>query len=260
MDTKKARLLFKSITKTNPKHPAGWIGAARLEEAAGDMPTARQLIQKGCKECPKSGDVWLEACKLANSNKEEARARARMKLSKEPAIWITAAKLGEANGNTAKVGEIRERGIHALQGVFDREGWLMEPEAAEQAGSVVTCQAIIRNAVCIGVEVEDQMTWVADAEECEERASIETARAIYDHALSVFPTKTNESVWLKAAQLEKNHGTRESLDALLTKAVICMPHAEVLWLMGAKEKSLLGNLTAARAILQEAHASIPNSE
>ena len=39
-----------------------------------------------------------------------------------------------------------------------------------------------------------------------------------------------------------------------------MPQAEVLWLMGAKDKSLLGDVTAARAILQEAHASIPNSE
>ncbi|KAJ8649322.1 hypothetical protein MRB53_002345 [Persea americana] len=44
MDNKKARRLFKSFTKTNPKHPSGWIGAARLEEAAGDMRTARQLV------------------------------------------------------------------------------------------------------------------------------------------------------------------------------------------------------------------------
>ncbi|KAJ8623400.1 hypothetical protein MRB53_031929 [Persea americana] len=238
MDTKKARLLFKLITKTNPKHPPGWIGAARLEEAAGDMRTAQQLIQKGYKECPKSEDVWLEACRLANSNEEEARAddvkkksqilrkglehvpdsvrlwkavvelaneedarvlllraveccpmhielwlalarletyegakkvlkRARMKLSKEPAIWITAAKLEEANGNTTKVGEVIERGIHALQGqglVLDREGWMMVAEAAERAGFVVTCQAIIRNTVGIGVEEEDlEMTWIADA-------------------------------------------------------------------------------------------------
>ena len=31
-DIKKARLLLKSVTNTNPKHAPGWIAAARLEE------------------------------------------------------------------------------------------------------------------------------------------------------------------------------------------------------------------------------------
>ncbi|KAG6650223.1 hypothetical protein CIPAW_06G027000 [Carya illinoinensis] len=354
-DIKKARLLLKSVTQTNPKHPPGWIAAARLEEVAGKIQAARQLIKEGCEQCPKSEDVWLEACRLASpeeakaviakgvksipssvklwlqaaklenddvnkksrvlrkglehipdsvrlwkavvelANEEDARLllhraveccplhvelwlalarletyesakkvlnRARERLTKEPAIWITAAKLEEANGNTGMVGKIIERGIRALQreGLeIDREAWMKEAEAAERAGSVVTCQAIIANTIGIGVEEEDRKrTWVADAEECKKRGSIETARAIYAHALSVFLTK--KSIWLKAAQLEKSHGTRESLDALLRKAVTYRPQAEVLWLMGAKEKWLAGDVPAARAILQEAYAAIPNSE
>ncbi|KAF6154521.1 hypothetical protein GIB67_028413 [Kingdonia uniflora] len=353
-DIKKARLLLKSVTQTNPKHPPGWIAAARLEEVAGKLQAARQLIEKGCEECPKHEDVWLEACRLASpdeakaviakgvkaipnsvklwmqasklehddtnksrvlrkglehipdsvrlwkavvelANEEDARLllqraveccplhvelwlalarletyenakkvlnKARERLSKEPAIWITAAKLEEANGNTAMVGKILERGIRSLQreGVeINREGWMKEAEAAERAGSVATCHAIIRNTIGIGVEELDRKrTWVADAEECKKRGSIETARAIYAHALTVFLTK--KSIWLKAAQLEKSHGTRESLDALLRKAVTYRPQAEVLWLMGAKEKWLAGDVPAARAILQEAYAAIPNSE
>ena len=31
-DIKKARLLLKSVTTTNPRHAPGWIAAARLEE------------------------------------------------------------------------------------------------------------------------------------------------------------------------------------------------------------------------------------
>ncbi|XP_073136462.1 protein STABILIZED1 [Henckelia pumila] len=353
-DINKARLLLKSVTQTNPKHPHGWIAAARLEEVAGKIPTAQQMIKKGCEECPKSEDVWLEACRLAShvdvkaviakgvkaipnsvklwmqaakleqddatkgrvlrkalenipdsvrlwkavvelANEEDARVllqraveccplhvelwlalarletyenakkvlnKAREKLSKEPAIWITAAKLEEANGNTAMVGKIIERGIRSLQkeGLeIDREAWMKEAEAAERAGSIATCQAIIHNTIEVGVEEEDRKrTWVADAEECKKRGSIETARAIYSHTLTVFLTK--KSIWLKAAQLEKSHGTRESLDALLRKAVTYIPHAEVLWLMGAKEKWLAGDVPAARAILQEAYAAIPNSE
>lgn len=41
-------------------------------------------------------------------------------------------------------------------------------------------------------------------------------------------------------QLEKAHGSPESLDALLRKAVQYCPQAEVLWLMAAKEKWLSG--------------------
>ncbi|XP_031482456.1 protein STABILIZED1 [Nymphaea colorata] len=353
-DIKKARLLLKSVTHSDPKNPPGWIAAARLEEVAGKLQASRQLIQKGCEECPKNEDVWLEACRLASpdeakaviargvraipksvklwmqaaklekddmnksrvlrkglehipdsvrlwkavvelANEEDARLllqraveccplhvelwlalarletyeqakkvlnRAREKLPKEPSIWITAAKLEEANGNTKNVHKIVERSIILLQkeGLeIDREAWMKEAEAAERAGSVATCEAIIRNTIGIGVEEEDRKrTWVADAEECKKRGSIETARAIYAHALSVFVTK--KSIWLKAAQLEKSHGTRESLDALLRRAVTYRPEAEVLWLMGAKEKWLAGDVPAARAILQEAYAAIPNSE
>ncbi|KAG0458763.1 hypothetical protein HPP92_021891 [Vanilla planifolia] len=352
-DIKKARLLLKSVTQTNPKHPPGWIAAARLEEIAGKTQVARQLIQKGCEECPKNEDIWLEACRLAGlvspeeaksviakgvksipnsvklwvqaadleknvlsksrvlrkglehipdsvrlwksvvelANEDDARVllhraveccplhvelwlalarletyeqakkvlnRAREKLSKEPSIWITAAKLEEANGNVDSVKRVIERGIRALQreGVeIDREAWMKEAEAAERAESVATCQAIISNTIGIGVEEEDRKrTWVADAEECKKRGSIETARAIYAHALSVFLTK--KSIWLKAAQLEKSHGTRESLDSLLRRAVTYRPQAEVLWLMGAKEKWLAGDVPGARAILQEAYAAI----
>uniref|UniRef100_A0A0D9Y6D8 PRP1 splicing factor N-terminal domain-containing protein n=1 Tax=Oryza glumipatula TaxID=40148 RepID=A0A0D9Y6D8_9ORYZ len=353
-DIKKARLLLKSVTQTNPKHPPGWIAAARLEEVAGKLQVARQLIQRGCEECPTNEDVWLKACRLASpdeakaviargvkeipnsvklwlqaakletsdlnksrvlrkglehipdsvrlwksvvelANEEDARLllhraveccpfhlelwlalarletydqakkvlnKAKEKLPKEPAIWIMAAKLEEANGNTESVNEVIERSIKTLQGKglgIDREAWLKEAEAAEHAGSVMTCQAIVKNTIGVGVDDEDRRrTWVADAEECKKRGSVETAPAIYAHALSVF--KFKKSIWLKAAQLEKRHGTEESLYILLSKATTYNRHAEVLWLMYAKEKWLAGDVPAARTILQEAYAYLPNSE
>ncbi|KAI8545948.1 hypothetical protein RHMOL_Rhmol07G0077300 [Rhododendron molle] len=354
LGTKKERMVLKSLIQAKLEEPLGWIAAARLEERAGKIRAARQLITKGCKECPENEDVWIEACRLSRpeeakaviasgvkaipnsvelwmqaakleredenkstvlrrglehvpdsvrlwkavvelANKENARLllmraveccplhvelwlalarletydgakkvlnKARFSLPKEPAIWITASKLEEANGNTARVGKFIENGIRALRKVgvvIDREAWMKEVEAAERAGSVATCQAIVHNTIRVGVEDEDRKrTWVADAEECENRVSIETARAIYAHALTVFLTK--KSIWLKAAQLEKTYGTEESLDALLHKATMYMPQAEVLWLMGAKEKWLAGDVPSARAILQEAYAAIPYSE
>ena len=86
----------------------------------------------------------------------------------------------------------------------------------------VTSVAIVKAVVAIGVEEEDRKrTWMADAEEAMKRGSVETARAIYAHALSLFPGK--KSIWRRAAQLEKAHGDRDSLEALLKKAVTYCP-------------------------------------
>ena len=63
-DIKRARMLFDSLVKSNPKHAPGWIAAAALEEHAGRMVAARKLIKQGCEQCPKSEDVWLEAARL----------------------------------------------------------------------------------------------------------------------------------------------------------------------------------------------------
>ena len=63
-DIKKARMLLKSVTLTNPHHGPGWIAAARLEETAGKMAAARKVISQGCEMCPTSEDVWLEAAHL----------------------------------------------------------------------------------------------------------------------------------------------------------------------------------------------------
>ena len=72
--------------------------------------------------------------------------------------------------------------------------------------------------------------------QCTANEAYECARAVYAHALTVFPSKTD--LWLSAAYFEKSHGSRESLEALLQKAVAHCPKAEVLWLMGAKSKWL----------------------
>lgn len=74
----------------------------------------------------------------------------------------------------------------------------------------------------------------------------------------MFPSK--KSIWLRAAYFEKNHGTRESLETLLQRAVAHCPKSEVLWLMGAKSKWLADDVPAARGILSYAFQANANSE
>ena len=353
-DIKKARLLLKSVTTTNPKHAPGWIAAARLEEMAGKLGEARRIVQRGCEACPKSEDVWLEAARLASPNDakiilakavkelpqsvkawlraadlekdpvlkkrvfrkaleyvpnsvrlwkgavemekpEDARillsravecvpqsvdmwialahlenyedARKVLNAAREanrthPQIWITAAKLEDANGNEKAVRNIISKAISSLNHHnvhINRGQWIAEAMKAEKSGFVATCKEIIREAIGIGVEEEDRKrTWLDDAEMAVEQGAIQTARNIYVHTLAIFPGK--KSVWLRYAFLEKSHGTKEDLDQVLSKAVGYCPQADILWLMGAKEKWLAGDVDAAREILRLAFKANPNKE
>lgn len=65
---------------------------------------------------------------------------------------------------------------------------------------------------------------------------------------------------MRAAHFEKSHGTRESLETLLQRAVAHCPKSEILWLMGAKSKWLADDVPAARGILSYAFQANPNSE
>jgi len=353
-DVKKARLLLKSVRETNPNHPPAWIASARLEEVTGKVQAARNLIMKGTEVCPRSEDVWLEACRLQppelaksvvaqavaevpnsvriwiaaadleteakrkkkvfrkaleqipnsvrlwkaaveleepedarillaraveccpTSNElwlalarletyENARKvlnKAREHIPTDRLVWITAAKLEEANGNEAMVSKIIDRGMASLSanGVeINKELWMNDAMDAEKAGSVQTCQAIIKAVIDVGVDEEDRKdTWLDNAETCIEKEAYECARAVFAHALAVFPTK--KSIWLRAAYFEKDHGSRESLESLLKEAVNYCPQEEVLWLMGAKSKWMAEDVPAARSILALAFQANPNSE
>lgn len=90
-DIKKARLLLKSVTQTNPGHGPGWIAAARLEEVAGKLVSARQVIRDGTLACPMNEDVWLEAARLqAAENAKVVLADAVKKIPQSVKIWLQA--------------------------------------------------------------------------------------------------------------------------------------------------------------------------
>ena len=182
-----------------------------------------------------------------------------------------AAKLEEANGNDVMVDRLIERGLFFLLKSFhiplniiffplalasltanmveiNREHWMKDAVDCEKAGSIHTCQSLIRNVIGIGIEEEDQLeTWIEDAQSCQNEGAYECARAIYTHARKLHPTK--KQLWLEAADFEKKHGTRDQLEELLTTAVVSCPKAEVLWLMLAKSKWLAGNVPLARETL-----------
>jgi pre-mRNA-processing factor 6 len=238
-----------------------WKAAIGLE----DQDEARILLSRAveCVPPPDSLELWLALARLETYEQAQVVLNnARQAIPNQPIIWITAAKLDEANGRADRVEKLIKKAVKAMEAqhvVINRETWFKEAENAERTKSVATCQALIYATIDIGVEEQDRRkTWMADAEEFLSKSAIECARAVYTHLLTLFAASS--ALWKKFADLEKTHGTRETLDALLAKAVQHCPQDDTLWLMGAKEKWLAGDVPGARYILKMANAAIPDSE
>uniref|UniRef100_A0A8P4GFJ2 Pre-mRNA-processing factor 6 n=1 Tax=Dicentrarchus labrax TaxID=13489 RepID=A0A8P4GFJ2_DICLA len=245
----KKRVLRKALENVS-KSVRLWKTAVELEEPED----ARIMLSRAVECCPTSVELWLALARLETyENARRVLNKARENIPTDRHIWITAAKLEEANGNTQMVDKIIDRAITSLRanGVeINREQWIQDAEECDKAGSVATCQAVIRAVIGIGIEEEDRKhTWMEDADSCVAHGALECARAIYAHALQVFPSK--KSVWLRAAYFEKNHGTRAR--RLLAKARSSAPTARVsVFMKSVKLEWVLGNIEAAQELCTEA--------
>uniref|UniRef100_A0A8C3Q4T7 Pre-mRNA-processing factor 6 n=1 Tax=Geospiza parvula TaxID=87175 RepID=A0A8C3Q4T7_GEOPR len=244
----KKRVLRKALEHV-PNSMRLWKAAVELEEPEN----ARIMLSWAVECCPTSVELGLALARLETyENARKVLNKAQENIPMDRHIWITAAKLEEASGNTQMVEKIIDRAIKSLRanGVeINREQWIQDAKECDKAGSVATCQAIMRAVIGIGIGIEEEdqkHTWMEDADSCAARNALECARTVDAYALQVFPSK--KSVWPRAAYFEKNHGTRESLEAVLQRAVAHCPKAEVLWFMGAKSK-WLADVPAARNIL-----------
>lgn len=233
-----------------------WKETVKLEDNPED---ARILLARAVEVIPSSQELWLALARLESpENAPKVLNAARKVIPTSHEIWIAAGRLSEQEGKGAEtVDMIISKAIAALKkngAELSREQWLAEAEKVELQGSVLTSQAIIKATLHLDVEEEDrQDVWMEDALSMEAKGLLGGARSVYAYSLRVFPQK--QSIWRKAAELEKAHGSRyalspfflpplcalslvltyphdinrESLLALLERAVTSVPHAEVLW-------------------------------
>jgi pre-mRNA-processing factor 6 len=237
-----------------------WKEAVNLEEDPDD---AKLLLAKATELIPLSVELWLALARLETSeNAQKVLNKARKAIPTSHEIWIAAARLQEQMGNAAKI-NVMKRAVQALakeSAMLKREEWITEAEKCEEEDAVLTCGNIIRETLGWGLDEDDDRKdiWMEDARSSIGRGKYETARAIYAYALRIFVN--SRKLWLAAADLEKNHGTKEALWQLLEKAVEACPQSEVLWMMLAKEKWQAGEIDNARRVLGRAFNQNPNNE
>ncbi|KAK0462204.1 PRP1 splicing factor, N-terminal-domain-containing protein [Armillaria novae-zelandiae] len=194
-DIKRARMLFDSLVKSNPKHAPGWIAAACLEEHAGRMVAARKLIREGCERCPASEDVWLEAARLhSNDDAKVILANAVQHVGQSVKIWLAAADLeGDVK---AKKRVLRKALEHIPNSVR------LWKETVNLETSATDARTLLSRAVeVIPLSVE---LWLA-------LARIETpdkAKAVLNKARKAVPT--SHEIWIAAGRLlEQEAGKNE---------------------------------------------------
>ncbi|KAK6584217.1 hypothetical protein PZA11_003947 [Diplocarpon coronariae] len=242
-----------------PQSVVLWKEAVNLEE---DPTDAKLLLAKATEIIPLSVELWLALARLESSeNAQKVLNKARKAIPTSHEIWIAAARLQEQIGNTTI--NVMKRAVQALakeSAMLKREEWISEAEKCEEEEAVLTCGAIIRETLGWGLDEDDDRKdiWMEDAKASIGRGKYETARAIYAYALRVFVN--SRKLWLAAADLEKNHGTKEALWQTLEKAVEACPQSEVLWMMLAKEKWQAGEIDNARRVLGRAFNQNPNNE
>ncbi|CAK5275776.1 unnamed protein product [Mycena citricolor] len=185
-DIKRARMLFDSLVKSNPKHSPGWIAAACLEEHAGRMVAARKIIKAGCEQCPKSEDVWLEAARLHNNaDAKVILANAVQHVSQSVKIWLAAADL-ETDVNSKKR-VLRKALEHIPNSVR------LWKETVNLESSAADARVLLSRAV----EVIPQSVelWLALAR----LETPEKAKGVLNKARKIIPT--SHEIWIAAGRL-----------------------------------------------------------
>ena len=258
VDRRKA--VLRHALETNPTSVQLWKTAIDLED---DPQQAKLLLGVAVEQVPQSLDLWLALARLETYEQaQQVLNRARQALPAERAIWMAAAQLEEGQQKKDVVEKLVQRAVQSLQkqkAVVTRDQWLEEAVQSEAAGAPWTSAAIVKETVGLDVEEEDRLrTWSGDAKQMLQKGAIETARAILKHALSMFEKK--RSLWNQSIELERQHGTPESLDKVLEAASERLPHVEIFWLVRAKERWVAGDVDKAREVLTEAFAANPDSE
>ncbi|KAF8583123.1 hypothetical protein K439DRAFT_1653578 [Ramaria rubella] len=185
-DIKRARMLFDSLVKSNPKHAPGWIAAACVEEHAGRMVAARKLIKAGCEQCPKSEDVWLEAARLHNNDDAKIiLANAVQHVGQSVKVWLTAAGL-EAELKSKK--RVLRKALESIPNSVR-----LWKETVNLESSAIDARILLSRAV----EVIPQSVelWLA-------LARLETpkqAKAVLNKARKAVPT--SHEIWIAAGRL-----------------------------------------------------------
>ncbi|KAI1123961.1 PRP1 splicing factor [Nemania abortiva] len=239
-DINRVRELLESVIKTNPNNGPGWIAAARLEELAGKIVAARNVIARGCDHCPKSEDVWLENIRLNDQrNARIIAASAIKKNDRSVRLWVEAMKLEDDARSKKRV--IR----HALDHIPESEAlWKEAVNLEEDPDDAKLLLAKATELIPLSVDL-----WLALAR----LETPENAQKVLNKARKHCPT--SHEIWIAAARLQEQLGQGEKVNVMKRAAQVlvkesAMPKREE-WITEAEKCEVEGAIITCGAIIRE---------
>ncbi|KAF5641388.1 pre-mRNA-splicing factor prp1 [Fusarium sp. NRRL 25303] len=240
-DINRVRELLQSVVKTNPTNALGWIAAARLEELAGKSVTARKTIDKGCTQCPKSEDAWLENIRL-NSDSPNAKIIARRAIEANNTsvrLWVEAMRLETIPSNKKRV--IRQ----ALDHIPESEAlWKEAVNLEENSDDAKLLLAKATELIPLSVDL-----WLALAR----LETPENAQKVLNKARKACPT--SHEIWIAAARLQEQLGQGTKVNVIKRGVQVlakesAMPKREE-WIAEAERCEEEGAIITCQNIIRE---------
>ncbi|KAF2478192.1 uncharacterized protein BDR25DRAFT_250834 [Lindgomyces ingoldianus] len=287
-----AKIIAATAIKQNPKAIKIWEAAIDLEQTMAarkkvtrqaldhnpqsvelwkslindteDLENVRLLFAKAVDTVPLSEELWISYARVSEpDHAQQILNAARKAIPTSWAIWVQASRFQEQLGKVELLDRIMDRAAKALakeNAMPKREEWIHQAEVCEEEGAIATAGAIIKATVGWGLDEDDERkdVWLQDSTNSIARGRYHTARAILAHLVSNFPLST--TVWHAAADLEKRHGSPESLLPMLERAVNACPKSESLWLLYAREMWAADKPAEAREVLGRSFGQLQGNE
>jgi len=242
-DINRVRVLLESVIKTNPKHAPGWIAAARLEEIAGKMGKARQLLSQGIELCPISDDIVLEAIRMWKEQTHNAKVIAAEAIKRNP----NSVRLWEAAIDLESDPLSKKRVIRRALDIMPKSVALWKDavnlEASESDARLLLARAVEE------VPLSEDL-WLALAR----LESPENAQKVLNKARMALPK--NHKIWLQAARLQEQLGANERVGVLMKRAVQSLARESAMlkreeWITEAEVCEEEGAILTCGAIIRE---------
>lgn len=282
------RKVFEKARNMVPKSSLIWKKSVELEAPK----EASKILREAIECCPDSVELFLALARLEPYEQaKKVLDKAAERHPTERAVWIMKAKLEEVVGHDELVPSIVKIAIDRGEGI-KRDEWLAEAADADKAGFKMTCHEIIKHVIgldqatlvsvpTVGDETKRTLTagivvqreeradntkrrkldaWMVDIGKFVASGALECARAVYEFILGDRGYRQVESNWISYAEFEQKHGTSETYERVLRRAISSenCSKSESLWLMLARMGRQ--NLEDTRQILSDALDANPDSE
>ncbi|PPQ73755.1 hypothetical protein CVT24_006946, partial [Panaeolus cyanescens] len=210
-DIKKARMLFDSLVKSNPKHAPGWIAAARLEEHAGRMVKARKAIKQGCEMCPKSEDVWMEAARLHNNHDAKIiLAEAVQHVGQSVKIWLAAADL---EGDVQAKKRVLRKAVEHIPNSVRLWKETVNLESSATDARILLSRAV--EVIPLSIELWLALARIESQLAAQEGRGMDKAKAVLNKARKAVPT--SHEIWIAAGKLLEGEMQMKAMAASAVK-------------------------------------------